>query len=105
MEKGNRYGRLLVIGIYRNSANRIICKCVCDCGKEKDIYAYNLINGKSTSCGCYQKEVITKINTKIPIERYSDIFMKRDSGSTYESIGREYGVSRQAIKYICDNKR
>lgn len=31
-------------------------RCRCICGKEKMIYVYNLIQGKSLSCGCKRKE-------------------------------------------------
>lgn len=31
-------------------------RCRCICGKEKLIYVYNLIQGKSLSCGCKRKE-------------------------------------------------
>lgn len=32
----------------------VLCRCIC--GKEKLIYVYNLIQGKSLSCGCKRKE-------------------------------------------------
>lgn len=31
-------------------------RCRCICGKEKVIYVYNLLQGKSLSCGCKRKE-------------------------------------------------
>lgn len=31
-------------------------RCRCICGKEKLIYVYNLIQGKSLSCGCKRKD-------------------------------------------------
>lgn len=31
-------------------------RCRCFCGKEKMIYVYNLLQGKSLSCGCKRKE-------------------------------------------------
>lgn len=31
-------------------------RCRCICGKEKMIYVYNLLQGKSLSCGCKRKE-------------------------------------------------
>ena len=34
--------------------NYVRCRCIC--GKEKMIYVYNLLQGKSLSCGCKRKE-------------------------------------------------
>jgi hypothetical protein len=50
---GQRYGRLLVIGPGESRPNgRPYCTCRCDCGTVKDVVAYDLRNGKTTSCGC-----------------------------------------------------
>lgn len=32
-------------------------KCLCDCGKEKDVPSHNLIIGKTKSCGCLNLEL------------------------------------------------
>lgn len=34
--------------------NYVRCRCIC--GKEKMIYVYNLLQGKSLSCGCKRKD-------------------------------------------------
>lgn len=31
--------------------------CVCDCGKRKEVFSGNLVNGKSKSCGCLSAEL------------------------------------------------
>lgn len=51
---GKRFERWLVIG---NSEKYRYYTCVCDCGKQKDVYAGNLVNGKSKSCGCLSVEM------------------------------------------------
>jgi hypothetical protein len=50
------FGRLTVIERVENRGKhpRYLCKCAC--GAEKVFYASNLVNGLSTSCGCYRKE-------------------------------------------------
>lgn len=58
---GQRFGRLLVLeraGLdkWGNAAWR----CCCDCGKEKILGRCNLTSGNSQSCGCLNRELITK---------------------------------------------
>ena len=38
--------------------------CQCDCGNTKVVRTQDLIRGKTTSCGCYQKEIASKIGKK-----------------------------------------
>lgn len=57
----NKYGRLLVLkkdDEYLGKNSRYICKC--DCGKEMSFFGFSLKNGNTISCGCYNKEIITK---------------------------------------------
>lgn len=62
---GKRYGRLTVMyqnGFrYKPSGQRnVLWHCKCDCGKEKDIPANTLRNGRSMSCGCLNSELASK---------------------------------------------
>ena len=36
--------------------------CKCDCGNVVEVPAESLVNGASKSCGCYNREIITKHN-------------------------------------------
>jgi hypothetical protein len=38
--------------------------CVCECGKEKLVYKYDILKGKSKSCGCLSREINIQNNTK-----------------------------------------
>lgn len=49
---GQRFGRLTVIGYHDTKHGQTRWKCICDCGTEKVVYAQNLKNGDSRSCGC-----------------------------------------------------
>lgn len=51
---GKRFGKLLVLGrVSRSQTNgKIRWKCVCDCGKEKEIFGADLRHGSTKSCGC-----------------------------------------------------
>ena len=56
---GQRFGRWTVI----ERVNGRQWKCVCDCGTEKIVFAYNLTSGKSKSCGCYAREFRSENNS------------------------------------------
>lgn len=61
--KGQRFGRLLVI---KNSGKRtrgggILWLCRCDCGRETLVWSHSLRHGPTRSCGCYHREVASKI--------------------------------------------
>jgi hypothetical protein len=38
--------------------------CLCDCGKEKLIYKYDVLRGTTKSCGCLQKQAVRDLNFK-----------------------------------------
>ena len=58
---GKKYGRWTVIGT-TDDKRRV--RCVCECGKERDVIKSNLKNGDSKSCGCYNLEQINKRTVK-----------------------------------------
>lgn len=37
--------------------------CKCDCGIEKEVFLQNILKGKSISCGCYNKEQVSKVKS------------------------------------------
>ena len=64
-----RFGRLLVLGETRiangkNNQTIAACICKCDCGTVKTIRKDSLTSGRTTSCGCFQKEQAKKLRTK-----------------------------------------
>jgi hypothetical protein len=67
---GRRFGRLKVIKLIvrrGKSRNDTIYLCRCDCGREKQVRYSNLMNGGTLSCGCLQKELLSK-RAKDPLE-------------------------------------
>lgn len=57
----NRYGRLLVIKRGANSKNgQARWYCICDCGVGKEIASWALVCGRTSSCGCLQRESAKK---------------------------------------------
>lgn len=55
--------------IQPNGAKVTMWKCQCDCGNIKTIMATSLKNGRTQSCGCYNKERISESNSKNLIGR------------------------------------
>jgi len=60
---GNRYGRLTVLGAEgTNKRGEFMWKCKCDCGTIKIFHGTSIKYGKTMSCGCYHREVISGLN-------------------------------------------
>lgn len=60
---GKKFGRWTVNSDEFRIKNRKYYSCICDCGKEKNVEKYNLLGGKSTSCGCLTREKVSIKNT------------------------------------------
>lgn len=57
---GDVYGRLTIIGFIRKGA--IYFDTRCTCGVNKQIRAVDIIKGKTLSCGCLRRDMITQSN-------------------------------------------
>jgi 5-methylcytosine-specific restriction endonuclease McrA len=59
---GQRFGRLLVVEISttRYSSGNRYWWCRCDCGSYREYLGTCLRRGKTVSCGCYRRELLTK---------------------------------------------
>ena len=49
---GQKFGNLTAIEYIGYEHRKPKWKCLCDCGNYTEVYSYNLINGRTTSCGC-----------------------------------------------------
>jgi hypothetical protein len=62
---GKRYGRLVVIEKAPNNANnKVMWRCLCDCGNEAVVIGSRLYTGKTKSCGCLIREKTIERSTK-----------------------------------------
>lgn len=63
---GKRYGKLTVIERDHENISKSGVKwvCVCDCGKSVSVFASNLKNGRTRSCGCLQSQ-LTSMRSKV----------------------------------------
>lgn len=58
---GLRFGRLLVLRFsYINRNKHRVYECLCDCGNTSFPVVASLRSGRTTSCGCKQREAATK---------------------------------------------
>lgn len=55
---GNRYGRLVVIGLVPRNTKAVLWHCRCDCGVNKICDGHDLRRNSIQSCGCYRIEAI-----------------------------------------------
>lgn len=60
---GRKYGRLTVLRENGKCNNGILWLCRCECGNEVNVLAYNLKNGHTKSCGCFQSEARSKTHS------------------------------------------
>lgn len=60
---GQKFGRLTVIERAPSKNGRSRWTCKCDCGNIRTVISSNLLRGTSRSCGCYQRENMSKIKT------------------------------------------
>ena len=60
LTEGKRFGKLTLIKEIGKGPNRnFVWLCKCDCGKECEVYNYNLLRGNTKSCGCLMERLIT----------------------------------------------
>lgn len=57
---GQRFARLEVIRETETRNGRRYVLCRCDCGNEREFYAYKIWSGRTKSCGCLGRERITE---------------------------------------------
>lgn len=58
---GLKFNRFLVIKEAGRKNGKNYWTCLCDCGIQKDFLAANITTGKSKSCGCIVREVVSAI--------------------------------------------
>lgn len=57
---GQRFGKLTVLEECGRKNGSVVWRCKCDCGNEVSVRANSLRKGKTMSCGCYNRDIITK---------------------------------------------
>ena len=83
--------------------------CKCDCGNEKTVLEDNLKYNKTTSCGYYQKEVASTMQTpefieyrRKKIKKYNTYNLDGEYGVGYTSNGEEFYFDLEDYDLIKD---
>jgi len=84
---GERFGRLLVTGIYKfgTHTTQKILTCKCDCGKITHVVPSSLHTGATKSCGCLMREFASNLN--------------RTHGMTHT---KSYGIWLRMVRRCCN---
>ena len=88
--KGMRFGRWMVLREGSSIDGRPTWFCRCDCGEEREIRGTHLRCGRSKSCGCLQKDVMSEIGK---------------SNSSHGMTGTKEYRCWNAIRQRCENPR
>lgn len=103
-ETGNRYGRLVVLGIDEDKKTKdrhIQWKCRCDCGNITSVSAGDLRQGKTKSCGCLMNESRGKTTVTDEVgNRYG--FLTVISQHSFE--GKDYRKAWWNCRCDCGNE-
>lgn len=70
----------------RSNATRSMWRCECECGEIRDVQEMGLLQGTSTSCGCYQRE-----NAKSYARDIAKKYLTQRKENIYDLSG-EYGI-------------
>lgn len=105
---GNRYGRLIVIGITGKKARHKenIYLCECDCGNMIEVRSGLLSQEKTKSCGCLYKETRKKDMSELnKAKKYVDGVhvgafdgrFNKNNMSGFKGVSKHYGGYRAKI--------
>lgn len=92
---GRTFGRWTVLAESkeRTKSGTIRYKCICQCGTVREVSGCLLRNGDSTSCGCYNHEIITKQDAVYKERLYSVwMSMKDRCRNPNNKAYRNYGA-------------
>lgn len=94
---GSRFGRFTVVRRAPNNKDgRTMWLCICDCGNERIVSGKCLRNGHTQSCGCLNRDVVSKRSLKNRIgERFGRL--------TVESRAEDYVAANGAhhVQWRC----
>ena len=87
---GQKFGRLTVVSRAPNKRTSACWWCKCDCGNQEliSVVGTHLRNGNTKSCGCIQKEAVSKLSEIN--KKYNKYDLSGEYGIGYTSNNREF---------------
>jgi hypothetical protein len=80
--RGQQFGRLLAIFPTSQRVNRrVMWMTQCDCGEYLLVWSHTLINGRTRSCGCFERDLLTERAT----HGYTRIDSKKTKTKEYKT--------------------
>lgn len=91
---GQKFGRLTALYRAENKVTsggnkKVVWFCQCDCGNKININSNDLLMGRSKSCGCYNREAISKRMKKL-MKKYNTYDLTNEYGIGYTLKGEEF---------------
>lgn len=91
---GDRFGRLVILNFVGYKYGSRLAECKCDCGIIKNITLSTLIDGGTTSCGCYA------IESRYAEDPWECEFSNYNNASI-KSRNLELKINRQEFETLC----
>lgn len=100
---GQKFGRLTAISLAPNQGKKVMWKCICDCGTEKNVASTHLRSGRVVSCGCKSVERISRLNLSHGMTgtRLYDIWVFMKHRCYNKNDSRYNGYGGRGIR-VCD---
>ena len=91
-----KFGRITALEETKKRQNRrIIWRCICDCGNEKEILSGELLSGNVRSCGCLQKD---STKERLQLLNKDPIFRSKLEAASRMAVGDpDYKYKRRMI--------
>lgn len=75
---GQKISRLTIADIFPrkrpNGRSDIVCRCVCDCGKQVDVTTSHLKDGHTKSCGCLKHDTKAQLKHGMSHSKIDEIY-------------------------------
>lgn len=100
-----KFGLLTAINIVGNSKNNgYVWNCKCDCGNYKKVSLSNLVSGRTTSCGCNQKNKAKQNITKA-FSAFKNKHIKDNTNMAYLCRDKPIKNNTSGVTGVTFNKR
>lgn len=97
---GQKFGRLTVVQREKCINRQLFWRCVCDCGRIKNVDAKHLRDGNTRSCGCLRREVVAAWANARKTSKEHKLELARRNAARYRLRWPEKVKSEGKKRYI-----